>query len=288
MMLRTLIVDDEVPARRRLVRQLQALPEVQVVGEAGDGLEALDAVAALTPDLLLLDVRMPELDGLALAQRHTAVLPLIVFTTAYDTFAVQAFEIHAVDYLLKPIPQERLAQAIARAQLRHRQGALGRAATTAALDVLAQRPAVPRIATLERGAVRFFDARGLSRLYALDKYTAFCEGGVEHLTQEPLLSLEERLRPHGFLRVHRGELINLARVRSLRCEDGVYTLELIDGQHARVSRRLAGAVKDALVPVRACAQAATERAGAQASSSVARPAGDDRALQPLEGSEDDA
>lgn len=260
--MRVLIVDDEAPARRRLVRQLRALPDVHVVGEAGDGLEALDAVAALAPDLLLLDVRMPELDGLALAQRHTAALPLIVFTTAYDAFAVQAFEVHAVDYLLKPIPQERLAQAIARAQVRHQQEGPGRAGTAAApvaqvLDALVLRqaahkspaaaPAVPRIATIERGTVRFFDARGLSRLYALDKYTAFCEGGNEHLTQEPLLSLEERLRPHGFLRVHRGELVNLARVRSLLCEDGAYALEFVDGQRARVSRRLAGTVKDALL-----------------------------------------
>lgn len=256
-MMRTLIVDDEVPARRRLTRQLQSIPEVQVVGEAGDGLAALEAVAALAPDLLLLDVRMPELDGLALAQRYAAALPLIVFTTAYDAFAVQAFEIHAVDYLLKPIPQERLAQAITRAQARHSQKELERIRTGAVLDALALRqtaspgatatPALPRIATIERGAVRFFDARGLSRLYALDKYTAFCEGGVEHLTQEPLLALEERLRPHGFLRVHRGELVNLTRVRSLRCEDGAYTLEFIDGQHARVSRRLSGAVKNALL-----------------------------------------
>ena len=255
--MRALIVDDEVPARRRLARQLRAIPEVQVVGEAGDGLAALDAVAALAPDLLLLDVRMPELDGLALAQRHAAALPLIIFTTAYDAFAVQAFEVHAVDYLLKPIPQERLAQAIARAQARRSQRERDRQSTAAVLDALALRQAaspgvtaaqaVPRVATLERGAVRFFDARSLSRLYALDKYTAFCEAGVEHLTQEPLLSLEERLRPHGFLRVHRGELANLSRVRSLRCEDGAYTLEFVDGQRARVSRRLAGAVKDALL-----------------------------------------
>lgn len=255
--MRTLIVDDEVPARRRLARQLQAIPGVLVVGEAADGLAALDAVAALAPDLLLLDVRMPELDGLALAQRYAAALPLIVFTTAYDAFAVQAFEVHAVDYLLKPIPQERLAQAIARAQARHSQRERDRPSTAAVLETLALRqatsqsataaPSLPRIATLERGAVRFFDARSLSRLYALDKYTAFSEGGAEHLTQEPLLSLEERLRPHGFLRVHRGELANLSRVRSLRSEDGAYTLEFIDGQRARVSRRLVAAVKDALL-----------------------------------------
>ena len=226
------MVDDELPARRRLVRMLEQLPGVEVAGQAGDGLAALAVVADARPDLILLDINMPGLDGLALAARH-AHLPPVVFVTAHDEHAVRAFELNAVDYLLKPVRPERLAVALQRAEARRLPAPDGFAAL--GID---PRTAGPRVVTHERGVVRLFDARDITRFSAADKYTAFRVGGEEHLTEEPLSQLEERLAPHGFVRIHRGELVAAAAVRSLDVADGAHRVHLSDGQVARVSRRL--------------------------------------------------
>lgn len=234
------MVDDEVPARRRLVRMLEQLPGVEVAGQAGDGLAALAAVGEVRPDLILLDIHMPGLDGLALAARH-AHLPPVVFVTAHDEHAVRAFELNAVDYLLKPVRPERLAVALQRAEARRVPADGG----FAALGV-DSRTAGPRVVTHERGAVRLFDARDITRFSASDKYTAFRVDGEEHLTEEPLSQLEERLAPHGFVRIHRGELVAAAAVRSLDFTDGAHRIHLSDGQVARVSRRMVTALRTQL------------------------------------------
>lgn len=245
--MRVLIVDDEAPARRRLIRMIGAMEDVTVAGEAGDAEAALAQVAALAPDVALLDIRMPGMDGLALAARY-AHLPPIVFVTAHDEFALRAFELDAVDYLVKPVRPERLAAALARARRR-----LDVQAQTAALARLAAapppgEPPAPsvRIVVIDRGALRLFDAHEVSRFWASDKYTLFLAAGQERLTQEPLAALAARLEPHGFMRVHRGELVNLARVRAVRAEDGHHLAELDDGQVARVGRRVLTAFKAAL------------------------------------------
>lgn len=236
--LRALVVDDEAPARRRLARMLLELGDVEVVGEAGDGEEALEQIAKVKPDVVFLDIRMPRMDGLSLAQRWTD-LPPIVFVTAHDTFAVQAFEVNAADYLLKPVRPERLEAAVAK--VRAKQGP----ARSAVLQSI--HPAAgTRVVSSVRGEVRFFEAKELCRFWSSDKYTLFREGGEEHLTEEPLSELEARLAPHGFLRVHRGELINLAKVKALKSADGILEVELADGQLARVSRRSAADVRKAL------------------------------------------
>lgn len=244
--MRVLIVDDEAPARRRLIRMIGAMEEVTVVGEAGDAEAALAQVAALAPDVALLDIRLPGMDGLALAARY-AHLPPIVFVTAHDEFALRAFELDAVDYLVKPVRPERLAAALARARRR-----LAASATAAALARLAAAPssqpapASARIVVSDRGALQLFEAHQISRFWASDKYTLFLAEGKERLTQEPLAALAERLEPLGFMRVHRGELVNLARVRTVRADDGGHLVELDDGQVARVGRRVLTALKAAL------------------------------------------
>lgn len=240
MTLRALVVDDEAPARRRLARQLEALG-VEVVGEAEDGEQALSQARVLAPDVVFLDVRMPGLDGLTLVQRH-ADLPPIVFCTAYDEFAVKAFEVNAVDYLLKPVRAERLAAAVEK--VRAKQGA-SRERVAKALEAVAPAQAT-RVVSSTRGTVRFFDARQLTRFWSSDKYTVFVAEGEEHLIEESLSTLEERLAPHGFLRVHRAELIRLDAVKSLSTADGMHEVKLADGQVAKVSRRSVGAVKAAL------------------------------------------
>ena len=240
-LLRALVVDDEAPARRRLIRQLHELGGVEVVGEAEDGEEALTRARALMPDVIFLDVRMPGVDGITLAQRHLD-LPPVVFCTAFDEFAVNAFEVNAVDYLLKPVRSERLAAALEK--VRSRQGA-SQASVAKALEAVAPASAT-RVVSSTRGTVRFFDARGLTRFWSSDKYTVFVADGEEHLIEEPLSILEARLASHGFLRVHRAELIRLDAVKSLRGDDGMHEVTLSDGQVAKVSRRSLGAVKTAL------------------------------------------
>jgi DNA-binding LytR/AlgR family response regulator len=244
---RVLIVDDEAPARRRLIRMIGEMEAVTVAGEAGDAEAALAQVAALAPDVVMLDIRLPGMDGLALAARY-AHLPPIVFVTAYDEFALRAFELDAIDYLVKPVRPERLAAALERARRR-----IDPRSSTAVLARLAASapPGEPpaqsvRIVVLDRGALRLFDAREVSRFWASDKYTLFFAAGEERLTQEPLAVLAARLEPHGFMRVHRGELVNLHRVRAVRVEDGHHLAELEDGQVARVSRRELTAFKAAL------------------------------------------
>jgi DNA-binding LytR/AlgR family response regulator len=237
MTLKVLVVDDEAPARRRLARQVATLGH-EVVAEAADGEAALAAIAAHAPDVMLLDIRMPGIDGLTLAQRTTS-LPPIIFCTAWSEFAVQAFEVNAVDYLLKPVRVERLGAALGKVS------GPGSKAMARALEVVA--PVSPtRLITGERGAVRFFDARDVTRFWASDKYTVFRADGGEHLIEESLVTLSERLAPFGFVQVHRAELVRLDAVRSLRSDDGVHELELQDGQVARVSRRELGTVRKAL------------------------------------------
>ena len=239
--MRVLVVDDEAPARRRLVRMLAELPGLELAGEAEDAESALRVIEAVAPDLVLLDIQLPGMSGLALAQRY-ADLPPIVFVTAYDEFAVQAFEVNAVDYLLKPVRPERLAAAIERARNR---AVASRAHVTRAMNALAA-PDPTRVVTAGRGEVRFFDARTITRFWSSEKYTVFRAEGKEHLTEEPLGLLEERLRPLGFVRVHRAELVHVPSVRALRLNNGAHEVELADGQLARVSRRSLSAIRAAL------------------------------------------
>lgn len=234
--MRVLVVDDEPPARSHLIRMLSGLPGVEVVGDAEDGVAALAAIARTRPELLLLDIHMPGLDGLALAARY-AELPPVVFVTAYDEHAIRAFELGAIDYLMKPVRLARLAQAIARA------GARGSArAGFAALGAAAGADETWRVVVSDRGTIRLFDARQVTRFRAVDKYTAFVVDGEEHLTEEPLAALEERLAPHGFVRVHRGELVALRAIAAF----GDQLVRLCDGQVARVSRRSSAMLKKRL------------------------------------------
>ncbi|MDX2011520.1 MAG: LytTR family DNA-binding domain-containing protein [Myxococcaceae bacterium] len=238
--LKALVVDDEAPARRRLIRMLDEVG-VEVAGEAEDGEDALRQARALSPDVVFLDIRMPGLDGMTLAQTHLD-LPPIVFCTAYDEFAVKAFEVSAVDYLLKPVRAERLASALEK--VRAKQHA-SKEAVAKALSAVAPANGT-RLVSSTRGEVRFFDAKALTRLWASDKYTVFLADGEEQLTEESLSTLEQRLAPHGFLRVHRAELVRLDAVKALSTEDGFHEVLLTDGQRAKVSRRSVAAVKQAL------------------------------------------
>jgi DNA-binding LytR/AlgR family response regulator len=228
MSLRVLVVDDEAPARRRLIRLLEAMPEVEVVGEAEDGERAADCAYRLKPDVMLLDITMPALDGLSLAQRVVG-LPPIIFCTAYAEHALQAFDVNAVDYLLKPVRPERLAQALAKLPAK----------------VTLQAPTGQRVLSTSRGALRFFEVAHISRFWADAKYTSFLFEGQEELTEESLSSLERRVGTD-FVRTSRSELVRLSSVVTLASDETGVTLVLKDGQQVAVSRRAVTMVKEAL------------------------------------------
>ena len=231
--MKVLVVDDEAPARRRLGRLLSRIEGLEVVGEAADGAEAHEQLATLHPDLVLLDVDMPEMDGLSLAAEHPELS--VVFVTAHAEHAVEAFDLEAVDYLLKPVTEARLRQAIER--VRARQSAPDPARLARALQPLL-RSETPRITTTQGQTARIFDAREIERFTATQKLVAFTHEGTEHLVDESLTQLEQRLASHDFMKVHRAELVNLARVRALHREDGAAELELQSGDRVPVSRRL--------------------------------------------------
>jgi DNA-binding LytR/AlgR family response regulator len=248
---RALIVDDEPLARSRLGRMLEAIDGVVVVAEAGDGHEALERIASDQPDVVFLDIRMPGLDGLSVASSSDS-LPPIVFTTAYDEHAVDAFDAAAVDYLLKPIQRARLHRAVERVRQHLRAAAPATGAVVAdvlrrVLDEGDQRGVgTCRVQAVDGQDVHLFDARELTRFFASDKYVVFRHAEREHLVEESLSELQTRLGPHGFFRTHRSELVNLRAVKTLTHDDHGTTVVLNDGQRARVSRRLVAELKRAL------------------------------------------
>lgn len=232
--LRLLIVDDEPPARARLRRLLDAQPGVQVVGEAGSGLQALALTEALQPDALLLDVQMPELGGLDVAASlpdRTQGGPAVVFVTAYDAYALPAFDAAAVDYLLKPVDPARLARALQR--LRGRRPAV-------------PQPAAQRLVVSERGRLEVIDCRSLLWLQAADNYVELHTAQRSHLLRRTLDGLLADLGP-GFARIHRSRAVALAAVVAVEAAGhGNATVRLSDGRTLGCSRAWREALQRAL------------------------------------------
>lgn len=216
MTLRLLIADDEPPLRDWLRRQLaEVAPDAHIVGEAGDGEAALAQIESLRPDAAFLDIRMPGLSGLEVAARASAPCRF-VFVTAYDEFAVQAFEQAAIDYLLKPVTAERLA-----ATMRRLAGEPA-GSQTALLNELLARLGAPRPQALRwlrvgnGAAVEMLDIDTVDRFEATDKYTTVHAGTREWLIRTPLKELEQQLDPDAFWRVHRGTLLRVAAIRRVQ------------------------------------------------------------------------
>ena len=235
-MLRVLIVEDEHPARERLGQLLAEIPGTQLVGQAATGAEALELAARLAPDVVLLDVRMPGLDGIETA-RHLGVLeepPAVIFTTAYDQYAVNAFETRAVGYLLKPVRRDKLAAALAQAD-RLTRPQLHR------LAVAAGAPRRTHVAVRRREQVRVLPLEDILYFQADQKYTTVRHLQGEDLIEEPLRALEEELGER-FVRIHRNTLINAAHVQGIeRDAEGRYCVRLRGcAAELPVSRRLAG------------------------------------------------
>jgi len=247
--LRVLIVDDEPAARRGVRLLLDGVPDVAVAGEAGDGLGAVRLIAETRPDVVFLDVQMPGCDGFEVIRRvGAAAMPVVVFVTAHDEHALRAFEVSAIDYLLKPYEDARFHAALGRARAesaRRRAGALG--------DRLEQllralekvpRPAgeaaagrADRILIKSSGEIYFLKVEEVDWIEAEGDYMKFHAGGRTHLLRETMARLESRLDPRRFVRIHRSTIVNIDRVRKMSpAFAGEYAVVLHDGTKLRLSR----------------------------------------------------
>jgi len=239
--LRVLIADDEAPARERLRSLLAESGDAQVVGEAANGEEALRLVDECDPDIVLLDVRMPGLDGIETARRiaENPAPPAVIFTTAFDEYALKAFDAQAVAYLLKPIRREKLAAAIAQA------GRLTRPQLAQAAAVARFAPQRTHIAVKVRDTTRLIPTAGVRCFIADQKYVTVRHAEGENLIEESLKSLEEDLGA-GFVRIHRNALVNVAHMAAIeRDAEGQYYVRLRDrDERLAVSRRMASDLRE--------------------------------------------
>ena len=235
-----LVVDDEAPARAKVKRLLAADPRFRLAGEAKDGHEALAQVQALRPDLLLLDIQMPGLTGFEVLEAlGPDTCPQVVFSTAYDAFALRAFEAHAVDYLLKPYDAERFTRALDKAWAQLQAGRPDAQLLRTLLEGLHGRgqPPLERLLVKQRESWEPISLERVSRLRAEDKYVRLYTDAGEHLVRHTLKALEERLDPRRFVRVHRSDLVNLdAVVRLEPWSHGDALLVLRDGSSVVLSR----------------------------------------------------
>lgn len=224
--IRTLIVDDEPLARSNLSVLLRLDPEIEIVGECGSGADALVEIRAAMPDLLFLDVQMPECDGFDVLEQLGGQLPAaIVFVTAYDQYALRAFEAGALDYLLKPFDNARFERALSRAKQRIRSG-----------KHLPEKP--ERLVIKSVGQVAFVKISEIDWIEAADYYACLHVGPRTHLLRRSIAELEQELDPAIFCRIHRSTIVNLTRVRSLELgAAGEYEVVLEDGYSLRLSRR---------------------------------------------------
>jgi two-component system LytT family response regulator len=238
--LRVLLVDDEPMARAGLRRLVASDGELELVGECANGVEALAFLEERGADLVLLDVDMPGMDGFELLEALTAERrPAIVFTTAYDRFALRAFDVHAVDYLLKPFDDERFEQAVERVKERLRGG-------TPEAPQGDEPPEEPleRFVIHREGHVEVIDPGDVEWIEAADQYVRLHAADGEHLMRESMARLEQRLDPGRFLRVHRSAIVALDRVRRLETRaGGAGRLLLAGGAWVPVSRSRVAAVR---------------------------------------------
>ena len=240
--IRVAVIDDEPLARAALRQALAADPELVVVGDCS-GVDAPALIEDERVELAFLDVQMPEIDGFAvLAALDPAALPAIVFVTAHDAYAVRAFEVHAIDYLLKPFDDARLATAVARAKAR-----LGRSgeASEQLLALLAEQARrerqIERLLVRTRGKVVAVHTRDIDWIEAADYYATLHVGAASHLVRQTMTELEDRLDRRQFVRVHRGAIVNIERVREVHpLFRGDCTLVLADGTQVRLSRTRRG------------------------------------------------
>lgn len=242
MPIRVLLSDDESLARHRLRGLLEAESDLTVVGECEDGRGAIEAVEREKPDLLFLDVQMPEVDGFGVVEalQKKRSLPLTIFVTAYDRYALRAFEVHALDYLLKPVNQERLREALGHARkqlLQPSETVFQRRVLEMLSDLDGSKQNPERIVVKSDGEIVCLKPAEIDWAEAAGNYVCLHVGNVTHILRETITALEGRLGARQFLRVHRSTLVNVDRIKTLKpALYGDYSILLRDGTKLTLSR----------------------------------------------------
>lgn len=241
MKIRALIADDEPLARERLVELLRAEPDIEIVGECADGREALKQIQSAAPDLIFLDVQMPELDGFGVVSALSKEqMPAIIFVTAYDQFAVRAFEVSAVDYLLKPFDRERFQLALRRAidQIQRREpGEITRRLHQLMAELRPEAPVLERLAIKTEGRVLLVKVADIDWIEAADNYVNIHVGNESHLHRETMASVENKLASNQFMRISRSTIVNVERIKELQpMFHGDYVVILRNGTKLSLSR----------------------------------------------------
>ena len=237
--MRVLIVDDEPLACERIRTLLAGERDVEIAGECHDGRSAVEAIRSMAPDLVFLDVQMPEMDGFAVLASLDR-MPAVVFVTAFDQFAIRAFEVHALDYLLKPFDRDRFRQAVGRArqQLTHANGGEVERRLAAIMDDL--RPAkqkTDRFVVKSGGRIFFVRTAEIDWIEAAGNYVKLHVGADSHLIRETMNAVEQRLSPDAFVRIHRCHIVNIEQVRELQpWFNGEYVVFLKNGTRLTLSR----------------------------------------------------
>ncbi|HZO84794.1 MAG TPA: LytTR family DNA-binding domain-containing protein [Verrucomicrobiae bacterium] len=236
-----LIVDDEPLARDRLQKLLDDVPDMTVIGQCTNGKQALKMIREKRPSLVFLDVQMPELDGFGvLGELQPDEMPLVIFVTAHDKFALKAFEVHAVDFLLKPFDRERFQTALKRAKERiaqKRPGELDQRLAALLAEMKPEGAALERMAVKTSGRVIFIKTADIDWIEAADNYVNLHVGNESHLHRETLTALAERLPPKKFMRISRSTIVNVDRIKELQpLFHGEYAVILRNGTTLTLSR----------------------------------------------------
>ena len=247
---RVLIVDDEPIARRGIRRYLAEHNGIEVVGEAANGISAVDQINELHPDIVFLDVQMPDLDGFGVIENvepATGPAPVYIFVTAHDAHAIRAFEVHAVDYLLKPYDKERFAKALVHARQVLEQSRNANRGLEPLLQSLRSLRPLERFVVKDKKRIFFVPVSHVLWIEATGNYACIHTASDSHLLRESLTHLEEKLAPHRFIRVRKSAIVNSARISEIRpMFDGVYDIILAEGTVVTSSRRYAHKLRDLL------------------------------------------
>ena len=239
--IRTLIIDDEPLGRERIRTLLENHRGIEILGECADGLEAVEAIRNVKPDLVFLDVQMPKLDGFGVIKEiGSQHMPYVIFVTAYDQHALQAFEVHALDYLLKPFEVPRFEEALKHAvqQLSRKQTPdLLAQVDTLIEDLRTPRRQLDRLMVKTRSRIYFVHTRDIDWIEASGNYVTLHAGGNKHLLRQTTSNLEKQLDAEQFIRIHRSTIVNIDRVKELySMASGEYEVLLIDGTKLTLSR----------------------------------------------------
>ena len=239
--IRALIVDDEALARKFIRRMLKDDRDFEIIGECGNGKETVATIRKESPDVVFLDVQMPEMDGLAVLEAiGIERLPQIIFTTAYEQYAIRAFELHALDYLLKPFDQARFKDAIKHAKERFRSERQndGRMQISALLENIKNKPQyLERLVIKASGRITFLPTNEINWIEADDKYVHLHTNKARPMVRQTLTAMEEQLDPAKFRRVHRSAIVNVERIAELQpLFSGEYSILLHDGTKLTLSR----------------------------------------------------